>query len=94
MTYVHHSMRQKAAPPAADVAAPDAAAVAQRRQHLESALTALRLLLEGNPRLSALMASRPALAPLLDCVEPSARCAALRMEVFVLKAKHRTCTES
>ena len=59
VTYVHHSMRQKAAPQAADAAAPDAAAVAQRRQHLESALTALRLLLEGNPRLSALMASRP-----------------------------------
>ena len=72
VTFVHRTMRQRGADAAAGVSVePEAAAL--RRAHLESALTALRLLIEGNPRLAALMASRPALAPLLDCVEPSCR---------------------
>ena len=46
---------------------------ARRREHLELALHALRNVLEAQPRLSALMASRPALAPLLACIEPICR---------------------
>lgn len=72
MTFVHRSMRQRGADAAADVKL-DPEAMALQRAHLETALTALRLLVEGNPRLAALMASRPALAPLLDCIEPSCR---------------------
>jgi hypothetical protein len=66
-------MRQRGADAAAGVKV-DLEDAALRRRHVESALTALRMLVEGNPRLAALMASRPALAPLLDCMEPSCRC--------------------
>ena len=65
-------MRQRGADAAAGTEV-SAEAAALQRVHLDSALTALRLLIEGNPRLAALMASRPALAPLLDCMEPSCR---------------------
>ena len=72
VTFVHRTMRQRGADAAAGVKV-DPEAAALQRAHLDSALTALRLLIEGNPRLAALMASRPALAPLLDCMEPSCR---------------------
>ena len=87
MTFVHRSMRQRAADAAAGVRL-DPEAAALRRGHTESALTALRLLIEGNPRLAALMASRPALAPLLDCMEPSCRCrTVLQPNVCPLRSK-------
>ena len=77
MSYVHQTLRLRAATTAAAAGAPskevDLAAVQQQRHHLEAALTALRLLIEGNPRLLALMSSRPALAPLLQCIEPSTK---------------------
>lgn len=57
---------------AATAAAAEEAA-ALRREHMRAALHALRNILEAQPRLSALMASRPALAPLLACIEPSCR---------------------
>ncbi len=47
----------------------------QRRAHMKAALTALRHVVEAAPRLAGLLASRPALAPLLTCVEPVCRCA-------------------
>lgn len=68
VTHVHHTMRLRSPP---DEPPP---AAATRRVHLEASLAALRHLVEGTPRLAALMASRPALAPLLECVEPSVRC--------------------
>jgi len=43
------------------------------RGHLVSALNALLHVLEAHPRLAALMASRPALAPLLACIHPICR---------------------
>lgn len=45
----------------------------RRRQHLEMALIALRYIIQQRPRLSSLMASGPALAPLLNCVDPICR---------------------
>ena len=55
-----------------------------RREHMLGALHALRNILEAQPRLSALMASRPALAPLLACIEPSCRYAAWLQEIHQL----------
>ena len=72
MSYVHLTLKTRAASDAATAGA-DLGAVRQQRAHLEAALTALRLLIEGNPRLLALMSSRPALAPLLQCIEPSSK---------------------
>ena len=46
---------------------------AMRRRHLVEALSAFHNVLEAHQRLAALMASRSALAPLLNCVEPSCR---------------------
>ena len=47
----------------------------RRRRHLAAALQALQHAIEGHPRLAMLMASRPALAPLLEVVERPCRCA-------------------
>ena len=41
-------------------------------------LQALMNILQAVPRVTALMASRPALAPLLNCIEPICRFAALQ----------------
>jgi len=41
-------------------------------------LQALMNILQAVPRVTALMASRPALAPLLNCIEPICRSAALQ----------------
>jgi hypothetical protein len=49
--------------------------VQRRRRHLAAALQALQHAIEGHPRLAMLMASRPALAPLLEVVERPCRCA-------------------
>jgi hypothetical protein len=65
---------------AAAAAAEEAAAL--KREHMRGALHALRNILEAQPRLSALMASRPALAPLLACIEPSCRRAALPLPLL------------
>ena len=46
----------------------------RRRRHLAAALQALQHAIEGHPRLAMLMASRPALAPLLEVVERPCRC--------------------
>lgn len=43
------------------------------RAHLTSALTALHHVVEAHPRLAALLAAQPALAPLLHCLEPICR---------------------
>lgn len=51
-----------------------AAAAAQRRAHLAAALAALRGVVEAHARLAALFASRSALQPLLNCIEPACRC--------------------
>lgn len=53
----------------------DAAEAAQRREHLRQALEALGHAVEGHPRLAQLLASRPALAPLLAALELSCTCA-------------------
>ena len=45
----------------------------QRREHLSSALHALQTILEAQPRLSAIMASVAALAPICNCIEPICR---------------------
>ena len=45
----------------------------RRREHLSSALHALQTILEAQPRLSAIMASVAALAPICNCVEPICR---------------------
>ncbi|KAK9868448.1 hypothetical protein WJX84_004951 [Apatococcus fuscideae] len=44
-----------------------------RRRHLVEALLAFQNVLEAHQRLAALMASRSALAPLLNCIEPACR---------------------
>ena len=49
-------------------------AMLRQREQLTAALTALRNIVEANPRLAALLAARPALAPLLNCLEPICRC--------------------
>ena len=48
-----------------------------RRRHLVEALLAFQNVLEAHQRLAALMASRSALAPLLNCIEPACRCTPL-----------------
>ncbi len=45
----------------------------RRREHLSSALHALQTILEAQPRLSAIMASVAALAPICNCIEPICR---------------------
>ncbi|KAK9807966.1 hypothetical protein WJX73_008492 [Symbiochloris irregularis] len=45
----------------------------RQRAHLAGALTALRNVVEAQPRLAALLAARPALAPLLNCLSPICR---------------------
>ncbi|KAK9822709.1 hypothetical protein WJX81_005943 [Elliptochloris bilobata] len=79
VTYVH----AQAAPAAFAQAAADSAAAARsgnkagaeaaarRRAHLVAALTALRGVVEAHARLAALFASRSALQPLLNCIEPA-----------------------
>lgn len=57
----------------ADEAEEAAEQVARQRAHLTGALTALRNVVEANPRLAALLASKPALAPLLNCLDPICR---------------------
>ena len=52
-----------------------AASADKQRAHLTGALTALRNVVEAHPKLSALLAARPALAPLLNCLDPICRCA-------------------
>ena len=47
----------------------------RERAHMSEAVLALRNILEAQPRLSALMASQPALAPILNCIEPICRSA-------------------
>ena len=51
-----------------------AAAAARRRAHLAAALAALRGVVETHARLAALFASRSALQPLLNCIEPACQC--------------------
>ena len=48
--------------------------MARQRGHLKGALAAMRNVVEVNPRLAALLAARPALSPLLSCLEPICRC--------------------
>ena len=50
-----------------------AATKARWREHLRQALTAVHTVLEAQPRCAALLASRPALAPLLQCIHPFCR---------------------
>jgi len=83
--YINTSMREEAraskaaaaggtdGTPSED-AADAAAAGAQNREHLTAALGALQHAVEGHPRLAMLMASRPALAPLLDVLKRACRC--------------------
>ena len=47
--------------------------VSRQRSHLAGTLTALRNIVEAQPRLAALLAAKPALAPLLNCLEPICR---------------------
>ena len=54
----------------------------RRRRHLAAALQALQHAIEGHPRLAMLMASRPALAPLLEVVERPCRYAFLQALQF------------
>lgn len=63
--------RMVPAPSAAEDSSPEQA---RRREHLAAALLALQHAIEGHPRLSMLMASRPALVPLLEVLERSCRC--------------------
>ena len=45
----------------------------KHREHLVAALHALQTTLEAQPRLSAIMASTAALAPICNCIEPVCR---------------------
>lgn len=47
--------------------------IARERGHMSEAVQALRNILEAQPRLAAIMASRPTLEPILDCIHPSCR---------------------
>ena len=47
--------------------------VHRERAHLNGALTALRNVVEANPRMAALLAAKPALAPVLNCLDPICR---------------------
>jgi len=64
------------------------AAAARRRAHLEAALAALRGVVDAHARLAALLASRSALQPLLNCIEPACR------RARPLRAQHRQGTGS
>jgi DnaJ family protein C protein 13 len=79
VTYIY---QQQAAGTAGVAAAREAAAEApaeqgeeqsqqQRRRHLLQALRALQLVLEGSPRLLGLLATKPAVDPLLSCLRPA-----------------------
>ena len=50
---------------------------ARWREHLRQALQALHTVLDAQPRCAALLASKPALAPLLQCIHPFCRCSGL-----------------
>ena len=54
----------------------DEAKAGRRREHLRQALAALGHAVEGHPRLAQLLASRPALAPLVAALELSCTSAA------------------
>ena len=56
----------------------------RQRGHLAGALTALRNVVEANPRLAALLAAKPALAPLLNCLEPVCRWAGMAQGMLLL----------
>ncbi|KAK9809260.1 hypothetical protein WJX72_012293 [[Myrmecia] bisecta] len=78
VTYIHGVVRaEEAEPPQASASDADKhadrEALQRKRTHLVSALTALRNVIEAHPKLAALLASRPALAPLLNCIEPICR---------------------
>lgn len=45
------------------------------QRHLHESLTALHAVIEAQPRCAALLASKPALGPLLQCILPFCRCA-------------------
>ncbi len=47
--------------------------IRRERAHMSEAVQALRNILEAQPRLAALMASQPALAPILNCIDPICR---------------------
>ena len=49
---------------------PEESAEEMRRRHLLECLTALTLLLDAQPRLMGVLATRPALEPLLECIVP------------------------
>lgn len=67
------STKQHLAPAAGDECAAVAAAAAQRQRHLLQALAALRGLLEAAPRLLGVLSTRPAIEPLLACLDPAAQ---------------------
>ena len=70
--YINSSMKAEARSAASEDDSDEASAT-RRRDHLAAALAALQHAIEGHPRLAMLMASRPALAPLLDVLERSCR---------------------
>lgn len=73
--YINGTVKGHAAAAESSAAAEDGGDEQRRRRHLAAALQALQHAIEGHPRLAMLMASRPALAPLLEVVERPCRCA-------------------
>lgn len=74
VTYIYQQQQVLAAvePAAAETAASSQLEQRQRQQaHLLQALRALRLVLEGAPRLLGLLSTKPAVDPLLECLRPS-----------------------
>lgn len=67
-----HALQHPEKGPEGRRAGEDSAAVeALRRRHLGQCLTALQHVLEATPKLMGLLATRPALDPLLSCIKPA-----------------------
>lgn len=78
VTYIYQQQQVLSAQPAAQAgsaaaqAGPEQQQERQRQQaHLLQALRALRLVLEGAPRLLGLLSTKPAVDPLLECLRPA-----------------------
>lgn len=80
VTYIYEQQQQQqqqghegAGTPSAAVATSEGAAEPQQlqREHLIQALKALRQVLESTPRLLGLLATKPAVDPLLECLRPA-----------------------
>ena len=75
VTYIYQQQQQQQqAGAGAGAGEADEEGRRRRRAHLLQALRALRLVLEASPRLLGLLATKPAVDPLLECLRPA--CAA------------------